>query len=420
MILDSSNDDTSVSHRVFRRFLADMIADVPVQLDKFRKEIVEPALAREKHVEDVMVLLRAFLKAREESNDAESQRLSQDLRQEDRFITEVKLHFSSDYWYRKGKVIAAPLFWAIIQQYAMPPRVRTVIEGASRFWSKTRIMVRLKAKPYSDAGHLEYCEAYLKLCGELRKQLDAGQMSVDKGQLHSSPDATTKLKAGSFTLINTGGFDDDLMKGVVETVEKAEHAMRGIGLGKVCYGDIMVTKTIKSKTTVAAFYVLVNDEMFVRANVKPHWDTVQVVCHELAHRYQNKFLKGKQREIDDIYRQISRASRITEDFPIEMYPMAGDTIVDPKYGELQVVKPDYSKQSVKLISDQMPGVSLSLPLAAWLKAKHIQWPPHDDTKLQWVTGYAKKDPDENFAEMVSFHALGKLPPPLISLLEPLL
>jgi hypothetical protein len=245
-----------------------------------------------------------------------------------------------------------------------------------------------------------------------------------KGQLHSDPAvaAKTKIHVGPFDVVNTGGFDDETMKKAAEVVRKAADAMMGIGQGKVCYGDILISKTIQSKN-YAAFYIPSSDEMFIRANVPGNWDTVRTVCHELTHRLQHKFLSAKRDDIIVLYAKLG-SSRFTA--PREDFPKPGEVYETPK-GKLKVVDVDYRQQAVKYqdeeqIREQQEGGIKAMwksPLTAWLRV--IGKPP--ETREDYggfITGYAKKDPDENFAEMVSFYAIGKLPKNQVAMLEPIL
>jgi hypothetical protein len=61
----------------------------------------------------------------------------------------------------------------------------------------------------------------------------------------------------------------------------------------------------------------------------------------------------------------------------------------------------------------------STPLDNWLRMMKLPV-PKADPDMSFVTGYAGTHPDENFAEMVSFLAIGKLSAPLKAMLDPIL
>jgi hypothetical protein len=267
---------------------------------------------------------------------------------------------------------------------------------------------------------VEELEAYLKLCSELHKQVANSQAAIAKGKLHADPEiaAKTKIKVGSFTLINTGGFDDEIIAKSADVVEKVEKAMRGIGQGKVCYGDILISKTIHNKRTVAAFYVINSDEMFIRANVPSNWDTIRIICHELAHRLYYKFLQSKQAEIKSIYYTLRNQQHGSE-LPEEYLPERGEELIT-EGKKLKLTEVSRYKQRVTFVKEgDPPNVAYTAPLLIWLKMKGIE--PHQIPDYKgFVTKYAGTNPEENFAEMVSFFAIGKLPQSQIGLLEPIL
>jgi hypothetical protein len=263
----------------------------------------------------------------------------------------------------------------------------------------------------------------LKLSETLQAQIANAEAAIVKGQLHSDPEVAvkTKIQVGGFTIVNTGGFDDETMHKAAEVVEKAEKALTGHGLGKVCYGDILISKSINRKKNVMAFYVISSDEMFVRADIPADPDHVRYVCHELAHRLDHKFLPSKKKAKAELYYKI-RFSAEKPPLPHigDEVPYQGKTLKVHGYGEHNSIKMvDPSEQGV----EAAPGSPLQLkhqytaPLET--VARWMGWKPKD-TSLGFVTHYASTDIDENFAEMVSFYVLDKLSKPLTELLEPIL
>jgi hypothetical protein len=307
-----------------------------------------------------------------------------------------------------------PLFLAVLQQLSLPSNLTKKVQAAARYWSKTRVTARKDTRAWlRNFRSLNGPSLFLTHIGTWREHLALARECLEKGVSHDAVD--TKIKAGPFTLVNTGNFSSDVMERVKGEVEKAAKAMTSAGFGKVCYGEVLVTNTIQSKGTVMAFYMLASDEMFVRANIKPGWDTVETICHELAHRLQNKFLSGKQRDINNLYRQIGNERVDPNTLP---WPEEGQE-VEFKGMKLKVL--DVSRYGNKIkfglppgSEDAPRGITFSANIEGWSK----QFSGVDVKTHRFVSNYAKKGgPDENFAEMVSFYALGKLPADQIPLLE---
>ena len=210
--------------------------------------------------------------------------------------------------------------------------------------------------------------------------------------------------------------------------------MTSHGLGKTCYGDVLVSKSLTQKKSVAAFYILASDEMFIRADTPDNWDTVRVVCHELAHRLDHKFLSSKKSEIEKLYWTINNNA-----MDIKL-PKRGETCLYE--GKPMIVTDlDFRRMSVTIIEDAPPKCfACGQPVAGHQPdAEHkapilrqrayvmpaetfyqLQGKEVDPSKITFITNYAKENAAENFAEMVSFYVLGKLPPHLVALLEPIL
>lgn len=312
--------------------------------------------------------------------------------------------------------IGRRLFLAILQLLAVPPNLTKKVQTATRFWSKSKVIIRRDTRPW--AMHLSFAaevEMYLDLLSTFREQVALATECLEKGKSHAEAE-DTRVKAGPFTLINTGNFKPDVMERVKGEVEKAAKALTAAGFGKVCYGDVHVTNTISSRGNVLAFYVIANDELFVRANVKPGWDTVETICHELAHRLQHKFLSGKKREIDGMYDIIARYAASAErelEYPEKGKQVEHDgstiTVVDVRPYKGQVIFTD-SKKGEK---DRFIA-----PVTLWYKRfekkEMVDFPAYKG----FVSEYAKSGGSgENFAEMVAYYALGRLPVAQVKLLE---
>lgn len=403
-----------LADRIARRFLGDAIADPKEQLTLFAAAVQSIAKWEDAAKRD-SPKIQAFIEAHNAKDYEQSRRLSDELTASSRARFDIELLLSGSWWYPRIAIHARKLFWAILQQYVLPRNLQKSVEAANKFYSKNRIN---RFKPKSMAGSYdaakEYLEAYLKIIGELHKHVMNAEAAIAKGQLHSDPTVAvkTKIRIGSFDVVNTGGFDDDKMKQAAEVVSKAEKAMTAHGLGKVCYGDVLVSKAIQAKKTVAAFYLPSSDEMFIRADVPSDWDTVRIVCHELAHRLEHKFLASKKAEIAELYRSLSHYEIVGRE-----YPKLGETFESATGEKGKVINHDRRRRTVHVKLDMdAPNLYHVVPVALWSKFLGQQ----EESGEGFVTPYAGKDPSENFAEMVSFYVLGKLPEPLKARLEPIL
>jgi hypothetical protein len=401
-----------MSYRIVNRFLfGTIIADPKTELEKFQKHVTD-FTRHEAFAKEELGRILALDKALKQGDQKAIDSLEPELYKSEMKRFEIRYSFSQ---FRQIKKTAQNLFWAILQQYDLPPRIRKGIEAASRFWSKEKVVIRRKLRDIRYGTDAAYILKYIETCYEIRRQVTHAQAAIVQGKLHSDPEVAkkSKIKIGSFTLINTGGFDDETMAKAANVVAKAERSMHQIGLGRVCYGDIYISKTIDNKRTIAAFYLKASDEMFVRANTPVDWDTVRVICHELAHRLEDRFLQEK--DIIGIYR-IIKTEEIVKDIPEELMPKLNETLED-KGKTLTVVRIDkYRNKVIWKKEGDRPGALYTAPIEIWLRKKGIE--PHLRPEYKgFITPYAKSNPSENFAEMVSYYAIGKLPQAQIELLE---
>lgn len=290
-----------------------------------------------------------------------------------------------------------PICLAILQSYTLTTAQRRKVEQTAKFWAN-------KNKPKSISA-AKVIETYLAQVKVLREQYTSLKQIVSTA---SALDEGAKLKAGSFTLVNTGGFSDKDMANVAALVEKGEALVKAKGFGKLCYGDVHVTRQLSGRG-VLAFYSHTHDELFVRTGIRLNVDTVRIFIHELGHRLQHKFLTSKNAEIKALYKKHKSQAKPQEVVP----PEIGEEV--PYKGEtLQVVDVDHlRKRIVFKIKGDESGDKLTLPLASWKSPKSIP------VTTGFVTQYAGTEPDENFAELFSFYCIDDLAPAFVTDLESL-
>lgn len=303
------------------------------------------------------------------------------------------------------RVGARLLFWSILQTYQLNPKDRKVIEQANRVFAKDKMNRMAPEKTVA---------AYNKTLAEFKLFYEVAKRALS-AKKHSDEDSGTTLKSGSFTLVNTGGFPDKTMQEAGKVVHTAERMLRAKGLGKVCYGNIQVTNTIGRSTRTLAFYVQTTDEMFVRANLKgKQGPAVTSVLHELGHRLHLKYLSGKNADIRQIYRVIADKFR-DQSYDMSKMPAPGATILGDKNEPWVYDGTTYSKGGTRYLSVHLesdPSRKGGIQLADWLI--------YSGGGSSFVSTYAKKNHEENFAEMLAAYCEDRLPEDQVALLVPVL
>jgi hypothetical protein len=205
--------------------------------------------------------------------------------------------------------MAKELCLGILQQFALPAGVRKSIEASSTWWNKT---VRLPRGQTYEAGEALGVDLYLDHLKTFRKYEKVYADAIRLGKAHSGEgEGATKMEAGPFTIVNTGGFGPDVMTNSAKVAMEVARRMEGIGLGKVCYGDLHLSGKLMGKN-VAAFYSPGHDEMFIRPNIPG--DAIRYICHELTHRLVNNHLRSKKTEIDQLYGSLKASGRFVSPY----------------------------------------------------------------------------------------------------------
>lgn len=314
------------------------------------------------------------------------------------------------YGFDRLKGPAYKFCYAVIQQLALPPKSRKAIEAASKFWSKSTRRVNTKSLGYTEEYEMAFVERYFEDLELYQKYDKLFKHVLSEGKAHTSEgEGATSLRAGPFLVVNTGGFDAESMAQKVKLVEECTDLLHKIGLGKVCYGNVLITNRLTSDAYTQAFYLIASDELFIRGDTKVTMSGVQAVCHELAHRYHHKFLGASNRDVRALYAKI-KSQQAGVDLPT---PNIGE-VIKWKGEDLTVVSIDRQHGQIRMKIPEEPKYTFSLAISAYAHSKGFQ-------ASKFVTPYAEKGgPSENFAEMVAFYAMGKLPPDQVEILKPLL
>lgn len=302
-------------------------------------------------------------------------------------------------------------FRSLLQSYDMGTRDRKIVERAAMTLSR-----RSKKRATVDKAVADF----RRVLHEYREYAGALERVIASGKLHTGGPGS-----GEFTLINTGGFSSAVMDGVVQRVAEASQLLGAKGLDRILYGDINVTNTIYRSARVYAFYVRTDDTLFVRANIPKatHEDGVNAVIHELAHRLHFKFLRPElgppnlklslsvflpgstaDKAIFDIYQRLSTQEMSSA---VESLPKSGSTF-EHKGATYKIL--GWRRSRGGGVLDLLgPSGPASVSLAGY---HQIVGKPS-----VFVSPYAKKAYQENFAEMVRAYCRNTLPADQVRMLR---
>lgn len=291
----------------------------------------------------------------------------------------------------------------LLMQYEVTPKDRKILESGARDFSKKRVVLRKNKE----------MEGLAKAAADWRVYYETAKRILDTGEALGEE---SKWDAGSFKIVNMGGFPDKVMQESVRVVKEADQLLRQKGLGNLCYGDVQVTNSIQKSTRLTAFYLIGKDELYLRGNLKGKTGpAVRSVCHELGHRLYTKHLQGKKAEIKQIYRILmnKETDRVRDLMNDEsLWPKPGEEYIEGKK-KFQVVQVKYPKVFLKPEGSDgaNPRNWVTLPLSVWVRNKST------DSVSNFVSKYAQKDPEENFCEMLAFWCLNQLPEDQVNMLK---
>lgn len=417
---------STLRERVVRRFVADSIGDIEALLQEYSKrfkeftEFMPEATELQKKYKVVLSLSEAPDTSSREAYEAWSEKIKA-LRGD--IPNRAYVQASTLIKYKGFAYLSAPaekLCLAAVQQLVLPPKLRKSLEAAAKFWMKSTKRFKPKS-PYNfpEKYAAEVIDIYIEDSVLYLKYLKLFLEVVKTGKPHTTEGlSATSIKAGPFTVVNTGGFDAIRMSDKVNLVEDCYHRLAKIGLGKVCYGNVLITNRIHGNQAVQAFYHIQSDELFVRGDAKVTMDGIQAVCHELTHRYQHKFMPDQKKRLSELYNKILYGGGAPK-FPKDKYPKQGDSIVIK--GEtliVDAVDPYENKVRMHIVDEPTSRFSIALEGYADIKGIEMEVP---ESGLYFVTPYAKSGgAGENFCEMVAYWCMGKLSEPMIELVKTVL
>lgn len=281
---------------------------------------------------------------------------------------------------------ARNLFLDILRNYQMTPATRKKVESIAKFYAASR-----KAKPPKETAQ----KTYEALVDTVQGHAALAREIVNKGELCTHEDA---CQARCFRLVNTGHFDLKTMHAAQKVVDDAARRIEEAGFGRLCYGDVFITRTV-AKGHVLAFYMVSEDRMYVRSNLKgEEGPAIATLIHELGHRLEFKFLPEKRQAIESLYRQYTRMGRGHVVHHVE--PVVGAHITVKKTQWI-ITRFDRDKVYLQLAED--PTVTASMKRDGWALMSGAQ--REGDP---FPSEYSTRSANELFAELFAGYVLGTL------------
>ena len=452
--------DANLALRLVSRFRSGAVADPESLLRKLRQNLdaFDEFVSDAHKLQDLCAESKQIM-ARNAMTDEQSKELSAQVSRYN--SSKLRIELAVTRGYTNSFHSMWELSMAVLQRYSLPAALRKKVEAISKFWATKQKPRRPKLpKGFGFNYYDAVISLYLKYVEDTREQLGIISEAMTKGRPIAEGDAQdpSKVKAGPFTLINTGGFSDDIMQSVAEVVKKSAEYASTSGFGQVCYGEVNVSQKIGRQNTLA-FYMIQQDEMFVRADAKASENFLHNILHELGHRYQLKFLKNKSaprrlymiignRHQDEIYKNAPKKGDVVKDpksgKEYEVTGLAGTTVhlrhrLDPDIiekvqeqarkevlnkrpelaenkGNNAIILQYATQAAVDTSLKQLGATPAKIHIEGYYDMKGID--PRSTIDFQgFISQYAARDPDENFSEMFSFYCRGDLPPTQSALFE---
>lgn len=295
----------------------------------------------------------------------------------------------------------------VLENYVTTPAQKKAAAFVSKKTStRFRVSWRDTVPPTISDRYREELKKDTKILFDLKEALAELVIAVKQGKLISSEGGEggggVSFSVGGFEMINAGGFKDEEVQKAKTVLQSAATFLKNSGLGKVCYGKVLLTKNITSGSNTLAFYAMNNDSLYIRMGLRKASgrSLVQVILHELGHRYDNKFLKDQKGKRELYYSLSGKNQKLKP-------PAIGDRIPTTK-GDAVAVGSDGQFVLCHLEKDPIKRL-VRVPFRQWWDSKPDEKMQAHPTMEGFVTEYAGKTPEEMFAEMFSYYALGDLP-----------
>lgn len=299
-------------------------------------------------------------------------------------------------------------FTAILRAYQMSQSERRVMETAARFFN-------VKTKRFSASEKVVPQTLVDEMGKNLLAWVNVGRNIVDRDVA-----CTDVCTTACFRTSNSGGFSPKVMGVARAVIDDGAKRVEEAGFGKLCYGEVIVTKTVMANARILAFYDGSDDRMYVRANLKEGEleNAVGTVIHELGHRLDRKFLTREQKNaFDRLYFEWKDLERRGVVDARKHLPQLGERVTDMQKRTWEVLGLEYPLRGtekdvlVKLVA--VNGVAApdeGKPLLG--KIKESKWHQAFSHKAVSIfpTPYSRTDVHEFIAECFRFYVLGTLTP----------
>jgi hypothetical protein len=206
-------------------------------------------------------------------------------------------------------------------------------------------------------------------------------------------DSTSEMQVGDFTIINQTDGSTEIPVKMLEMAIKLIRASSIPGLSKVLYGDVFTVTSIANKRTMAAWYSVNKDNIWLILAKRFDKEKERALIHELGHRYWRKFAESARKDLwerhhsyldgDNVMLQVGDNLPTTDYVIAERFPL-GFRVVN---------------------SDGKTGFVDDKTIAPILR------------KLAFPTPYASTNSEEHFCEALSLYLMGNLNEPHLEAFE---
>ncbi len=224
-------------------------------------------------------------------------------------------------------------------------------------------------------------------------------------------ESNDRFVIGPFTVHNTMGLAGKDLEGIKDALARAVVLIKALnvpGIDQVLYGDVMIVGKLKGGT-VAAWYYIQEDVVYVRPFKHGGMDEIHSIIHELGHRYIHKFIDKAswyewQKYHDSVrWKKVDvnlKDLAVGDEMPFKIKGVTGT----PTIQSFEQMGPA-TKARVVYFSDTKAVSEHTVK----------KWIQESEEQLQrYPTLYAATSPAEHFCEALAHRAMGKLKEPNLS------